>query len=109
MPGSKLTADDQQPTPPARPRRIVNRRRPSQPSPFTAQAAPAPAAEPNPAAAQPEPKAPPAPSPHKPKRQPVGPQKIGPLAFTEGPEPDAPVQKVRLAVGTIVGAHGVDG
>lgn len=45
----------------------------------------------------------------KPKRQPVGPQKIGPLGQTAGPDPDAPLSKVRLAVGTIVGAHGVEG
>jgi 16S rRNA processing protein RimM len=47
--------------------------------------------------------------PVKPKRQPVGPQKLGPLVGTAGPDPDAPVHKVRLAVGVIVGAHGVDG
>jgi|GEM_PF-95458 len=32
-----------------------------------------------------------------------------PLGETEGPEPDAPLGDVRLAIGSIGGAHGVDG
>ena len=100
MPDSKSTAEPG-PSQSARPPRIVNRRRPSQPSLFAA-----PKPEPPQTAPGLEPASEP---PAKPKRQPIGPQKIGPLAETAGPEPDVPLRKVRLAVGVIVGAHGVDG
>ena len=32
-----------------------------------------------------------------------------PLAQTQGPSPDAPLSEVRLTVGVIVGAHGLEG
>lgn len=32
-----------------------------------------------------------------------------PLGETSGPDPDVPLSEVRLAIGTIVGTHGVDG
>jgi len=106
MPDSKSTPEATPAAPIARPRRIVNRRRPSQPSPFVAVA---PAADESKPAVEPTALEATAELPPKPKRQPVGPAKIGPLAMTPGPDPDAPVHKVRLAVGTIVGAHGVEG
>ncbi|CAN5554729.1 hypothetical protein BH23CHL5_BH23CHL5_05930 [soil metagenome] len=36
-------------------------------------------------------------------------QTSGPLIHTEGPDPDTPLDQVRLAVGVIVGSHGVAG
>jgi 16S rRNA processing protein RimM len=105
MLGSKLTPPSDQPPVPARPKRTVNRRRPAQLVPAAPPVENAPIAQDVPETAPAETST----APAAPKRQPVGPQKIGPLAFTEGPEPDAPLSKVRLAVGTIVGPHGVDG
>ena len=104
MPGSKLTPESPgEAAAPSRPKRNVNRRPPRH-APLAKPAEPsvaeAPATAPGPEVVK---------ASSGPKRQPVGPQKIGPLAFSEGPEPDAPLSKVRLAVGTIVGAHGIDG
>jgi 16S rRNA processing protein RimM len=101
MPGSKLTPDSDQTPAPARPKRTVNRRRPAQPAPV--ENVPVAAVDSEPDAAETLTEA------TSQKRQPVGPQKVEPLAFTEGPDPDAPLAKVRLAIGTIVGPHGVDG
>ena len=111
MPGSKLTPEPEAASAPPRPRRVVNRRRPGEPAPVTPPVNPALTAEDVAEAIKTAPEvdvAAPA-LPVKPKRQPVGPQKLGPLIGTVGPDPDAPVHKVRLAVGTLVGAHGVDG
>ena len=45
--------------------------------------------------------------PRRPTRRPAFAPK--PLAQTQGPAPDAPLGEVRLTVGVISGAHGVDG
>jgi 16S rRNA processing protein RimM len=44
-----------------------------------------------------------------PRRQPIGPRKQTRLGDTPGPEPATPPAQTRLAVGVIVGAHGVRG
>ena len=44
-----------------------------------------------------------------PRRRPVGPRKQSRLGDTSGPEPATPPEAARLAIGVIVGAHGVRG
>lgn len=45
-------------------------------------------------------------TPRKPKKRPYSPPT---LAKTRGPAPDTPLEQVQLAVGTIVGTHGLGG
>lgn len=88
MPDSKSTDSDRpRPSSPTRPRA----RRVEKPAAGTASGAP-------------KQTAPPAPRRRKPTTL-----KSRPLGETPGPEPDTPLSNVRLAVGTIIGTHGVAG
>src|SRR4051794_12852708 len=53
--------------------------------------------------------APPARSTRPPRRPVPSTPKSPPLVETAGPEPDAPLAQVHLAIGSIGGAHGLDG